>query len=199
MKKSKFVFPLLLSSLMLIGSCQQIDNVEASQSEDSKVLDTVHNVIDDKNFLSATVDDKAKFLDLRISDTEIPKKVEEEINKELKKKKITSYTINIVQEDIKLAKKEHRWELFSMNLVDDLLSKPEYKGTTITSDIKDVKQPVTLTINTPVTGIDLDAKEYAKKLEQNINDIMKLEKNKKLIVEDSYVIQIYNKDHQLIN
>ncbi|WP_305928029.1 DUF4030 domain-containing protein [Bacillus mycoides] len=199
MKKSKFIFPLLLSSLMLIGSCQQIDNVEASQSEDSKVLDTVHNVIDDKNFLSATVDDKAKFLDLRISDTEIPKKVEEEINKELKKKKITSYTINIVQEDIKLAKKEHRWELFSMNLVDDLLSKPEYKGTTITSDIKDLKQPVTLTINTPVTGIDLDAKEYAKKLEQNINDIMKLEKNKKLIVEDSYVIQIYNKDHQLIN
>ncbi|HDX9614246.1 TPA: DUF4030 domain-containing protein [Bacillus toyonensis] len=199
MKKSKFIFPLLLSSLMLIGSCQQIDNVEASQSEDSKVLDTVHNVIDDKNFLSATVDDKAKFLDLRISDTETPKNVEEEINKELKKKKITSYTINIVQEDIKLAKKEHRWELFSMNLVDDLLSKPEYKGTTITSDIKDVKQPVTLTINTPVTGIDLDAKEYAKKLEQNINDIMKLEKNKKLIVEDSYVIQIYNKDHQLIN
>ena len=184
---------------MLISSCQQIDNVEASQSEDSKVMDTVHNVVDDKNFLSATVDDKAKFLDLRISDTEIPKKVEEEINKELKKKKITSYTINIVQEDIKLAKKEHRWELFSMNLVDDLLSKPEYKGTTITSDIKDLKQPVTLTINTPVTGIDLDAKEYAKKLEQNINDIMKLEKNKKLIVEDSYVIQIYNKDHQLIN
>ncbi|MBW3496663.1 DUF4030 domain-containing protein [Bacillus sp. FDAARGOS_1420] len=199
MKKSKFVFPLLFSSLMLISSCQQIDNVEASQSEDSKVMDTVHNVVDDKKFLSATVDNKAKSLDLRISDTEIPKKVEEEINKELKKKKITSYTINIVQEDIKLAKKEYRWELFSMNLVDDLLSKPEYKGTTITSDIKDLKQPVTLTINAPVTGIDLDAKEYAKKLEQNINDIMKLEKNKKLIVEDSYVIQIYNKDHQLIN
>ncbi|MGR3779343.1 DUF4030 domain-containing protein [Bacillus paramycoides] len=199
MKKSKVVFPLLFSSLMLLGSCQQIDNVEASQSEDSKVLDTVHNVIDDKNFLSATVDDKAKFLDLRISDTETPKKVEEEINKELKKKKITSYTINIVQEDINLAKKEHRWELVSLNLVDDLLSKPEYKGTTITSDIKDIKQPVMLTINTPVTGIDLSAKEYAKKLEQNINDIMKIEKNKKLIVEDSYVIQIYNKDHQLIN
>lgn len=184
---------------MLINSCQQIDNVEASQSEDSKVLDTVHNVVDDKNFLSATVDDKAKFLDLRISDTEKPKKVEEKINKELKKKKITSYTINIVQEDINLAKKEHRWELFSFNLIDDLLSKPEYKGTTITSDIKDVKQPVKLTINTPVTGIDLDAKEYAKKLEQNINDVIKIEKNKKLIVEDSYVIQIYNKDHQLIN
>ncbi|MGF9816398.1 DUF4030 domain-containing protein [Bacillus toyonensis] len=199
MKKSKFVLPLLFSSLMLISSCQQIDNVEASQSEDSKVLDTVHNVIDDKNFLSATVDDKAKFLDLRISDTETPKIVEEEINKELKEKKITSYTINIVQEDIKLAKKEHRWELFSFNLVDDLLSKPEYKGTTITIDMKDVKQPVTLTINTPVTGIDLDAKEYAKKLDQNINDVMKIEKNKKLIVEDSYVIQIYNKDHQLIN
>ncbi|OTW81027.1 DUF4030 domain-containing protein [Bacillus toyonensis] len=199
MKKSKFVFPLLFSSLMLISSCQQIDNVEASQSEDSKVLDTVHNVVDDKNFLSATVDDKAKFLDLRISDTEKPKKVEEKINKELKKKKITSYTINIVQEDINLAKKEHRWELFSFNLIDDLLSKPEYKGTTLTSDIKDVKQPVKLTINTPVTGIDLDAKEYAKKLEQNINDVIKIEKNKKLIVEDSYVIQIYNKDHQLIN
>ncbi|PGC40622.1 hypothetical protein COM24_34560, partial [Bacillus toyonensis] len=69
-----------------------------------------------------------------------------------------------------------------------LLSKPEYKGTTLTSDIKDVKQPVKLTINTPVTGIDLDAKEYAKKLEQNINDVIKIEKNKKLIVEDSYVI-----------
>ncbi|MBT2578017.1 DUF4030 domain-containing protein [Bacillus sp. ISL-8] len=199
MKKSKFVFPLLFSSLMLIGSCQQIDNVEASQSEDSKVLDTVHTVVNDKNFLSATVDDKAKFLDLRISDTETPKKVEEEINKGLKKKKITSYTINIVQEDIKLAKKEHRWTLFSLNLVDDLLSKPEYKGTTITGDIKDVKQPVTLTINTPITGIDLGAKEYAKKLEQNINDFMKIEKNQKLIEEDSYVIQIYNKDHQLIN
>ncbi|MGA4501044.1 DUF4030 domain-containing protein [Bacillus bombysepticus] len=199
MKKSKFVFPLLFSSLMLIGSCQQIDSVEASQSEGSRVLDSVHNVVTDKNFLSATVDDDAKFLNLRISDTETPKEVEEKIDKELKKKKITSYTINIVQEDVKLAKKEHRWELFSFNLIDDLLSKPEYKGTTIISNSKDSNAPVTLTINTPIVGNESTAKEHAKRLEQDINNAMKTEENKKLVKKDTYIIQIYNSDNQLIN
>ncbi|XLP25938.1 DUF4030 domain-containing protein (plasmid) [Bacillus toyonensis] len=184
---------------MLIGSCQQIDSVEASQSEGSRVLDTVHNVVNDKNFLSATVDDAAKFLDLRISDTETPKEIEEQIDKELKKKKITSYTINIVQEDVKLAKKEHRWELFSLNLIDDLLSKPEYKGITITSNSKDLNGPVTLTINTPIVGNESTAKENAKRLEQDINNAMKNDENKKLVKEDTYIIQIYNSDNQLIN
>ncbi|MBE5107462.1 DUF4030 domain-containing protein [Bacillus thuringiensis] len=199
MEKSKFFFPLLFSSLMLISSCQQIDNVEASQSEGSRVLDTVQNVVNDKNLLSATVDDAAKFLDLRISDTETPKKVEEKIDKELKKKKITSYTINIVQEDVKLAKKEHRWELFSFNLIADLFSKPEYKGTTITNNRIDLNNPVTLTINTPIVGNDSSAKENAKKLEQDINNAMKTDENKKLVKEDAYTIQIYNSDNQLIN
>ncbi|WP_220779789.1 DUF4030 domain-containing protein [Bacillus paranthracis] len=199
MKKSKFVVPLLFSSLMLIGSCQQIDSVEASQSEGDRVLDSVHNVVTDKNFLSATVDDDAKFLDLRISDTEKPKEVEEKIDKELKKKKITSYTINIVQEDVKLAKKEHRWELFSFNLIDDLLSKPEYKGTTIISNSKDSNGPVTLTINTPIVGNESTAKEHAKRLEQDINNAMKTDENKKLVKKDTYIIQIYNSDNQLIN
>lgn len=184
---------------MLIGSCQQIDSVEASQSEGYRVLDSVHNVVTDKNFLSATVDDDAKFLDLRISDTEKPKEVKEKIDKELKKKKITSYTINIVQEDVKLAKKEHRWELFSFNLIDDLLSKPEYKGTTIISNSKDSNGPVTLTINTPIVGNESTAKENAKRLEQDINNVMKTDKNKKLVKKDTYIIQIYNSDNQLIN
>jgi hypothetical protein len=184
---------------MLIGSCQQIDSVEASQSEGDRVLDSVHNVVTDKNFLSATVDDDAKFLDLRISDTEKPKKKLRGKSIKIKEeKKNTSYTINIVQEDVKLEKK-HRWELFSFNLIDDLLSKPEYKGTTIKSNSKDSNGPVTLTINTPIVGNESTAKENAKRLEQDINNAMKTDENKKLVKKDTYIIQIYNSDNQLIN
>lgn len=66
MKKGKELLALLFS-LVLLCSCQ--NDKEEAKSEESKVMDTIMETVDDKDFLSASMSDTPRTVDLEIADT----------------------------------------------------------------------------------------------------------------------------------
>ncbi|WP_410982979.1 hypothetical protein [Bacillus cereus] len=67
MQKIQRLFSLLFL-VFLLCACQQSE-LEESESEDSKVMDIVMNTINNKDFLSVSVDDKKRIIDLEIANT----------------------------------------------------------------------------------------------------------------------------------
>ncbi len=102
---SRRLFSPLLLVLLLCAACQQSE-VEESKSEDSKVMNIVMNVVNKKGFLSASLDDKTRTVDLEIADTENASKVKKEINAQLKNQDIRPYTINVSQKNMDIVKKK---------------------------------------------------------------------------------------------
>ncbi len=67
MKKRKgLILPFVLA--ILLGACQQSDKEEA-KSEEEKVVDTIVETVDEKDFLSASMSDTPRTVDLEIADT----------------------------------------------------------------------------------------------------------------------------------
>ncbi|PHE85588.1 hypothetical protein COF81_29145 [Bacillus pseudomycoides] len=65
MNKGKgLLLPLLLATLL--SACQQNDKEEA------KVMDTIMETVDEKDFLSASMSDTPRTVDLEIADTGVP-------------------------------------------------------------------------------------------------------------------------------
>lgn len=124
MKKGKELF-VLLFSLALLCSCQ--NDIEESKSEDSKFLDTVMNTVNKKDFLSASVDDKTRVVDLEIADTVNRSKVKKEINTQLKKQDIRPYTINVSQRNMDIVKIENRWDMIYSYINEELFQKKDTK------------------------------------------------------------------------
>lgn len=187
---SRRLFSPLLLVLLLCSACQQ--------SEDSKVMDIVMNVVNKKGFLSASVDDKTRTVDLEIADTENASKVKKEINAQLKNQNIRPYTINVSQKNMDIVKKEHRRDRIYSDIFNEVFMKRGYKGFTI-RQANVLNQPITIAINTTINISDPGAKGFGKKIEKEVDDLLNTKKVKKWVENDSYSIEIYSQDGQLIN
>ncbi|MCI0768199.1 DUF4030 domain-containing protein [Bacillus sp. TL12] len=196
MKKRKgLILPLVLA--ILFGACQQSD-LEESKSEDSKVMDTVMDTVDKKDFLSATVDDKTKIVELEIADTVNASELKKNINTQLKSQYIRPYTINVSQRDMDIVKIENRWDNISSYIVEELFHKKGYKGFSIRAYIE-LNQSIPFAIYTPINSTDSGAKEFGKKIEKEIDNLLKTPQAQKWIENDLYTIEVYSQDNQKIN
>ncbi|WP_017154583.1 DUF4030 domain-containing protein [Bacillus bingmayongensis] len=196
MKKRKgLILPLVLA--ILFGACQQSD-LEESKSEDSKVMDTVMDTVDKKDFLSATVDDKTKIVELEIADTVNTSELKKNINTQLKSQYIRPYTINVSQRDMDIVKIENRWDNISSYIVEELFHKKGYKGFSIRAYIE-LNQSIPFAIYTPINSTDSGAKEFGKKIEKEIDNLLKTPQAQKWIENDLYTIEVYSQDNQKIN
>lgn len=196
MKKEKgLLLPLLLT--IVLSSCQQSD-IEEVKSEGSKVMDTVMNTVNKKDFLSASVDDKARVVDLEIADTVNTSKVKKDINTQLKNQDIRPYAINVSQRDMDIVKIENRWANIYSYIYEELFHKKGYKGFSMRAYIE-LNQPIPFAIYTPINSADSGAKEFGKKIEKEIDDLLKTQQAQKWIEKDLYTIEVYSQDNQRIN
>ncbi|WP_439741633.1 DUF4030 domain-containing protein [Bacillus pseudomycoides] len=196
MNKGKgLLLPLLLT--IVLSSCQQSD-IEEEKSEDSKVMDTVMNTVNKKDFLSASVDDTSRFVDLEIADTVNTSKLKKEINTQLKNQDIIPYTINVSQRDMDIVKIENRWVEIYSYIIEELFHKKGYKSFSLRAYIE-LSQPIRFAIYTPINSTDSGAKEFGKKIEKEIDNLLKTPQAKKWIENDLYTIEVYSQDNQKIN
>ncbi|PED71281.1 hypothetical protein CON97_15010, partial [Bacillus pseudomycoides] len=146
MKKGKgLLLPLLLATLL--SACQQND-IEEAKSEEEKVMDTIVETVDEKDFLSASMSDTPRTVDLEIADTVNTSKLKKAINTQLKNQEIRPYTINVSQRNMDIVKKERRWSEVYSSIFDEVFTKNGYKGFGIRSVNFESNQPVILAIHT---------------------------------------------------
>ncbi|WP_018781866.1 DUF4030 domain-containing protein [Bacillus sp. 95MFCvi2.1] len=196
MKKGKgLLLPLLLATLL--SACQQNDKEEA-KSEESKVMDTIMETIDEKDFLSASMSDTPRTVDLEIADTVNTSKVKKEINARLKNQDIRLYTINVSQRNMDIVKIENRWDNIYSYIYEELFQKKGYKGFSMRAYIE-LNQPTPFAIYTPINSTDTGAKELGKKIEKEIDNLLKTPQAQKWIEDDLYTIEVYSQDNQRIN
>ncbi|MED1599296.1 DUF4030 domain-containing protein [Bacillus pseudomycoides] len=196
MKKGKgLLLPLLLATLL--SACQQNDKEEA-KSEESKVMDTIMETVDEKDFLSASMSDTPRTVDLEIADTVNTSKVKKEINTKLKNQDIRPYTINVSQRNMDIVKIENRWDMIYSYILEELFHKKEYKGFSMRAYIE-LNQPIPFAIYTPINSTDAGAKEFGKKIEKEIDNLLKTPQARKWIENDLYTIEVYSQDNQRIN
>ncbi|KFN04710.1 DUF4030 domain-containing protein [Bacillus clarus] len=196
MKKGKgLLLPLLLATLL--SACQQNDKEEA-KSEGSEVMDTVQNIVGKKGFRGATVDDKTKIVDLEMVGNENENKLKQEINTQLKNQNIKPYTINVSQTSMTIAKIEDRWDMIYSLIYEELFKKNGYKDFSMKAYIE-LKQPILFAIYTPINSTDSDVREFGKKIEKEVDDLLKTPEAQKWIKNDAYTIEIYSRDKQKIN
>ncbi|AIK39180.1 DUF4030 domain-containing protein [Bacillus pseudomycoides] len=196
MKKGKgLLLPLLLATLL--SACQQNDKEEA-KSEESKVMDTIMETIDEKDFLSASMSDTPRTVDLEIADTVNTSKVKKEINARLKNQDIRPYTINVSQRNMDIVKIENRWDNIYSYIYEELFQKKGYKGFSMRAYIE-LNQPTPFAIYTPINSTDTGAKELGKKIEKEIDNLLKTPQAQKWIEDDLYTIEVYSQDNQRIN
>ncbi|HDR6289218.1 TPA: DUF4030 domain-containing protein [Bacillus cereus] len=197
MRKGKFLCVSLLS-LAILSACQ--NDAEEPKSEGSKVMDAVNKTVDKKSFVSAAIwDENTKRLDIEIADTEDSSKIKKEINNRLKNQGIKPYTINIKERNMRIVEEEKRWNKVTGAIFEDVFTKNEYKGSEVHQMNFETKQPYALTINTKINNSDPGAKEFGKKLEKEVADLLKTKEVSEWIGNDSYTIEIYSKDKQKIN
>ena len=197
MKKGKgLLLPLLLATLL--SACQQSDKEEA-KSEETKVMDTIMGTVDDKDFLSASMSDTPRTVDLEIADTVNTSKLKKAINTQLKNQEIRPYTINVSQRNMDIVKKERRWSEVYSSIFDEVFTKNGYKGFGIRSVNFESNQPVILAIHTTINNSEPGAKDFGKKIEKQISDLLKTKKVKQWIENDSYTIEIFSQDNQKLN
>lgn len=197
MRKVKTICVPLLS-LALLCSCQS--DTGESKSEGSKVMDAVNKTVNKKSFVSAAIwDENTRRLDLEIANTEDSTKVRNDINKLLDKEGVQPYTINIKEKDMKIVEIEKRWNKVTGAIFEKIFTKNEYKGSVVEQINFETKQPYNMIINTKISNSDSGAKEFGKKLEKEINDLLKTKEVSEWIGKDSYVIEIYSKEKQKIN
>ncbi|PEP50112.1 DUF4030 domain-containing protein [Bacillus pseudomycoides] len=197
MNKGKgLLLPLLLATLL--SACQQNDKEEA-KSEEAKVMDTIMETVDEKDFLSASMSDTPRTVDLEIADTVNTSKLKKAINTQLKNQDIRPYTINVSQRNMDIVKKERRWSEVYSSIFDEVFTKNGYKGFGIRSVNFESNQPVILAINSTIHSSDPQAKELGKKIEKQISDLLKTKKVKQWIENDSYTIEIFSQDSQKLN
>ena len=196
MKKRKELF-VLLFSLTLVCSCQ--NDKEEAKSEEAKVMDTIMETVDEKDFLSASMSDTPKTVDLEIADTVNTSKLKKTINTQLKNQGIRPYTINVSQRNMDIVKKERRWSEVYSSIFYEVFTKNGYKGFGIKEVNFESNQPFTLAIHTTINNSDPGAKDFGKKIEKEIDDLLKTKKVKKWIENDSYTVEIYSQDEQKIN
>ncbi|MBE7107035.1 DUF4030 domain-containing protein [Bacillus cereus] len=197
MRKGKRLF-VSLFSLVLLCSCQS--DIEEPKSEGSKVMDTVKDTVNEKSFLSASIrEEKTRVLDLEVADTEKTEKVKREINTQLKNQGIQPYTINVTEKNMDIVKIENRWDKIFGYIFDDVFIKNEYKGFGIQQMNFEAKQPYILAIHTKINNSDPEAKEFGRKVEKEIDDLLKTKKVNKWVGNDSYTIEIYSENKQKID
>ncbi|PGA56101.1 DUF4030 domain-containing protein [Bacillus pseudomycoides] len=197
MKKGKgLLLPLLLATLL--SACQQNDKEEA-KSEEAKVIDTIMETVDEKDFLSASMSDTPRTVDLEIADTVNTSKLKKAINTQLKNQEIRPYTINVSQRNMDIVKKERRWSEVYSSIFDEVFTKNGYKGFGIRSVNFESNQPVILAIHTTINNSEPGAKDFGKKIEKQISDLLKTKKVKQWIENDSYTIEIFSQDNQKLN
>ncbi|WOA60985.1 DUF4030 domain-containing protein [Bacillus mycoides] len=196
MKSGKTLFTLLFSLVLLCSF--RIEKGE-EKSEESKVMDTIMETVGDKDFLSASMNDTPGTVDLEIADNVNSNKIKKAINAQLKNQDIRPYTINVSQRNMDIVKKEHRWSEVYASIFHEVFTKSGYKGFGIQPVNFESNQPFTLAIHTTINNKDLGAKDFGKKIEKEINDLLKTKKVKKWIENDSYTVEIYNQDEQKIN
>ncbi|KFN01253.1 DUF4030 domain-containing protein [Bacillus clarus] len=196
MKKGKELFALLFS-LVLLCSCQ--NDQEEGKSEESKVMDIITETVDDKDFLSASMSDTPRTVDLEIADTVNTSKLKKAINTQLKNQDIRPYTINVNQRNMDIVKKERRWDNVYSSILNEVFTKNGYKGFGIKPVNFESNQPFTLAIHTTINNSDPGAKDFGKKIEKEIDDLLKTKKVNKWIENDSYTVEIYSQDEQKIN
>ncbi|MED4714225.1 MULTISPECIES: DUF4030 domain-containing protein [Bacillus] len=197
MKKRKgVILPLVLA--ILLGACQQNDKEEA-KSEEEKVIDTIVETVDEKDFLSASMSDTPRTVDLEIADTVNTSKLKKAINTQLKNQDIRPYTINVSQRNMDIIKKERRWSEVYSSIFDEVFTKNGYKGFGIKPVNFESNQPFTLAIHTTINNSDPGAKEFGKKIEKEVDDLLKVKKVNKWIENDLYTIEVYSQEKQRIN
>ncbi|MBC6972689.1 DUF4030 domain-containing protein [Bacillus sp. Xin] len=197
MKKRKgVILPLVLA--ILLGACQQSDKEEA-KSEEEKVMDTIVETVDEKDFLSAAMSDTPRTVDLEIADTVNTSKLKKVINTQLKNQDVRPYTINVSQRNMDIVKKERRWSEVYSSIFDEVFTKNGYKGFGIRPINFESNQPFILAINSTIHSSDPQAKELGKKIEKQISDLLKTKKVKQWIENDSYTIEIFSQDKQKLN
>ncbi|PEI33110.1 hypothetical protein CN680_17075 [Bacillus pseudomycoides] len=197
MKKGKgLLLPLLLATLL--SACQQND-IEEAKSEEEKVMDTIVETVDEKDFLSASMSDTPRTVDLEIADTVNTSKLKKAINTQLKNQEIRPYTINVSQRNMDIVKKERRWSEVYSSIFDEVFTKNGYKGFGIRSVNFESNQPVILAIHTTINNSEPGAKDFGKKIEKQISDLLKTKKVKQWIENDSYTIEIFSQDNQKLN
>lgn len=196
MKKRKgLIFSLVLA--ILLGACEQNDKEEA-KSEEEKVMDTIVQTVDEKDFLSASMSDTPRTVDLEIADTVNTSKLKKAINTQLKNQDIRPYTINISQRDMDIVKIENRWDNIYSYILEGLFHKKGYKGFSMRADIE-LNQSIPFAIYTPINSTDSGAKEFGKKIEKEIDNLLKTPQAQKWIENDLYTIEVYSQDKQKIN
>ncbi|HDR7768294.1 TPA: DUF4030 domain-containing protein [Bacillus paranthracis] len=195
MKSGKMLL-ILLFSLVLLCSCQ-FETEE--KSEELKVMDTIVKTVGEKDFLSVSMNDTPGTVDLEIADTVNSSEIRKEINAQLKNQDIRPYTINLNQRNIDIVKKEARWSEVYASIFNEVFTKNGYKDFGIRPINFESSQPFTLAIQTTLNNSDPGAKEFGKKIEIEINNVLQTKELKKWIDKDSYTIEIYNQDGQKIN
>lgn len=194
-KRKRLILPLVLA--ILLGACQQNDKEEA-KSEEEKVMDTIVKTVDEKDFLSASMSDTPRTVDLEIADTVNTSKLKKAINTQLKNQDIRPYTINVSQRNMDIVKIENRWDMIYSYINEELFQKKGYKGLSIRADIES-GQPIPFAIYTPINNTDSGTKEYGKKIEKEIDNLLKTQQAQKWIENDLYKIEVYSQDKQRIN
>lgn len=188
MKKGKELF-VLLFSLALLCSCQS--DKEEAKSEEAKVMDTIMETVDEKDFLSASMSDTPRTVDLEIADTVNTSKLKKVINFQLKNQDIKPYTINVSERNMDIVKKERQWSKVYSSIFNEVFTKNGYKGFGIQPVNFESNQPFPLAIHTTINNSDPGAKDLGKKIEKEVDDLLKTTKVNKWIENDSYTVEIY--------
>ncbi|PGA50091.1 DUF4030 domain-containing protein, partial [Bacillus pseudomycoides] len=118
-------------------------------------------------------------------DTVNTSKLKKEINTQLKNQDIRPYTINVSQRDMDIVKIENRWDEIYSYIFEELFHKKGYKGFSLRAYIE-LSQPIRFAIYTPINSTDSGAKEFGKKIEKEIDNLLKTPQAKKWIENDLY-------------
>ncbi|WP_459502647.1 DUF4030 domain-containing protein [Bacillus sp. C1] len=187
----------LLSLIFLLYVCQQSE-LEEPKSEDAKVMDIVVNSVNEKDFLSASMEDTTRIVYLEIADTVNVRQLKKEINTQFKNQDIKPYTINVSQRNMDIVKIENRWSNIYSYIYEELFQKKGYKDFGMRAYIE-LDQPIPFVIYTPINNTDSKAKEFGKKIEKEIDALLTTKQAQKWIENDLYTIEVYSQDKQKIN
>ncbi|MCP1124131.1 DUF4030 domain-containing protein [Bacillus sp. 3103sda1] len=96
-------------------------------------------------------------------------------------KLIRPYTINVSQKNMDIVKKEHRRDRIYGDIFNEVFMKRGYKDFTI-RQANVLNQPITIAINTTINISDPGAKEFGKKIEKEVDDLLNTKKVKKWVI-----------------
>ncbi|WP_171050755.1 DUF4030 domain-containing protein [Bacillus sp. BHET2] len=118
------------------------------------------------------------------------------VNDVMATNQLTEIPIKIKKVSVSKKKQEGRWSQVLMPIHHDLMGKEEYKVKTVGFTVHPSPQ---ILVSLTISSKDVEAEEFAQQLELRIDEVLKSEKMKALVQDDSYQILIKSKEGNEIN